>query len=126
MLMKTRVEPIDFHVVEPHHEGMHKRLENWAKWCRYSGGGSSALPMFQLYRPDNYEREFVGISADGTDAQRIMKGVFKLPLKHRAGLNWFYLRPTNPRGMCQKLGVSFEGLADLVTTARFMLINMKI
>ena len=124
MLMK--VKPIDFHVVEPHQEEMHKRLENWARWCRSTGGGSSALPMFKLYRPDNYEREYSGAAPDGTDAQRIMKGVFALPIKHRAGLNWFYLRPSNPKEVCKKLGVSFEGLVELVNDARTMLINKRI
>jgi hypothetical protein len=122
--MKTRSE-VDFNVIEKKHEEIHKRLENWARWCRGGGGGSSALPMFRLYRPDNFERGPMGEQVDGTDAQRIAKGLVKLPLKHRVAVNWFYVKPVSPLKVCKVIGVSMEGLAEHVTDGRQMLINIR-
>lgn len=125
MLMKTRIEPVDFCVIEKKHEEIHKRLENWARWCRGGGGGSSALPMFRLYRPDNFERGPLAEPVDGTDAQRIMKGMHKMPDKHRVALNWFYVKPVNPSKAAATLALSLEGLAEHVREGRQMLINIR-
>ena len=124
MLMKVRTE-VDFCLIDPKHEEIHKRLENWARWCRGGGGGSSALPMFRLYRPDNFERGPMGEQVDGTDAQRIAKALVKLNLKHRVAVNWFYVKPVSPAKICKTLALSMEGLAEHVTGGRQMLINIR-
>jgi hypothetical protein len=126
MLMKTRFEPVDFHVVDEKHEVIHKRLENWARWAHGGGGNGHVSPMFRLYRPDNYERGPISTPVDGTDAQRIAKGVAHLPLPHRQAINWNYISPTNPRRACQNIGTSLEGLAVLVRHGRTMLVNRKV
>lgn len=126
MLMKTKIEPIDFYVIEPKQEEIHKRLENWAAWCKGGVGGSSALPMFRLYRPDNFERGTYVDQVDGTDAQRIAKGLVHLPTKHRVALNWFYVKPVSPLKTCKALGLSMEGLNEHVREGRQMLINRKV
>jgi hypothetical protein len=126
MLMKTRIEQVDLHAVDEKHEAIHKRLENWARWCHGGGGSGGVAPMFRMYRPDNFERGPIATPVDGTDAQRIAKGIQALPQPHRVALNWFYVKPTNPRRACQNIGTSMEGLATHVRHGRIMLINRKI
>lgn len=125
MLMKTRIEPVDFCVIEQKHEDIHKRLDNWGRWCQPGRGGSSALPMFRLYRPDNFERGPMGTPVDGTDAQRIAKALVQIPVKHRVALNWFYVKPVNPAKVCKVIAVSMEALAQHVRDGRQMLINIR-
>lgn len=125
MLMKVRAEPIDFCVIEPKHEVIHKRLENWAAWCKGGVGASSAQPMFRLYRPDNFERAPAADQVDGTDAQRIAKAMIELPVKNRVALNWYYVKPVAPLKVCKTLGLSMEGLAEHVRDGRTMLINIR-
>jgi hypothetical protein len=125
MLMKVKTEAIDFCLIDLKHEVIHKRLENWASWCKGGSPNPSASPMFRLYRPDNFERPAVADQVDGTDAQRIAKAMHRLPLKHRVSLNWFYVKPIGPLKMCKQLGLSMEGLAEHVTDGRQMLINIR-
>lgn len=122
--MRVRIE-IDFNLIEPEHEEVDKRLTNWARWL-HGGGGGGVAPMFKWYRPDNYGREYNGVAVDGTDAQRIHKGVQALPDKHRVSVMWNYVTPRNPRRTCQIIGTSLEGLALLVRDSRQMLINRKV
>jgi len=126
MLMKTRPESIDFHLVDEKHEAIHKRLENYARWCHGGGGNGGVAPMFRMYRPDNFERGAIATPVDGTDAQRIFKGIQALPQPHRIALSWFYIKPVNPRRACQNIGTSMEGLALYVSDGRQMLINRRI
>jgi DNA-directed RNA polymerase specialized sigma24 family protein len=113
---------IDFFYVAPQQQEIHKRLENWAQ-SHFSAGGSSASPMFRLYRPDNYERGAPAIPVDSQDAHKIAKGVHALPDKHRHALNWNYIEGGSPTKARQKLGVTLDGLMSLITDARTMLIN---
>jgi DNA-directed RNA polymerase specialized sigma24 family protein len=116
---------IDFFYIAPGQQDIHKRLENWARSC-YSGGGSSASPMFRLYRAtENWARE-LSIPADHADATKIAKGVAMLPDKHRHALNWNYLEGGSPSKARQKLGVTLDGLMSLITDARQMLINRQV
>lgn len=125
MLMKVRAEPIDFCVIELKHELIHRRLENWANWCKGGSPTPSASPMFRLYRADNFERPPVADQVDGTDAQRIAKAMHRLSVKHRVSLNWYYVKPIGPLKMCKQLGLSLEGLAEHVREGRQMLINLR-
>lgn len=125
MLMRTRQEPVDFCLIEKKHEEMHRRLENWAAWCKGGEGASSASPMFRLYRPDNYDRGTGAPTVDGTDAQRIAKAMVRLPTKHRVAVNWCYVKPVSPLKMCKTLALSMEGLAEHVRDGRQMLINIR-
>lgn len=114
---------VDFSVVPPKQGRMHERLENWARWCGGGHGGSSASPMFRLFRSDNWGREVSGHVVDGLDAQRVQKFISALPGPHRLALSWCYLRGVAPLRMARDLAVSLEGLARLVNDARTMLIN---
>lgn len=116
---------IDFFYVAPHHQEIHKRLENWARAC-FSGGGSSASPMFRLYRPDNYERGAPAIPADQHDAAKIAKGIAMLPAPHRMALSWNYITGGNPTRIRRKIGCTLDGLMQYIADGRQMLINRKV
>ena len=122
-------DQVDFTVaIEPRYREIHERLENWARSLR-SPGHAEAAPMFRLYRADNYEREYGGatlLGVDSHDAHKIDKGVRALPDSHRIAVQWFYVRPTSPRRVCQALGCTMRGLDDLVRASRAMLVNRRV
>ena len=116
---------VDFHAVPPHQDAIHARLLNWGHWCRRREG-SGASPMFRSYRStDVWAPASVSQPIDGLDAQRIAKGVAHLPEQHRHGIQWHYVRPVAPMRMCRALGLTAEGLAQLVVDGRQMLINRR-
>jgi len=51
------------------------------------------------------------------------KAVYALPEKHREAVRWWYVYRRDPVAMARKLGVSKQGLADLVEAGRTMLNN---
>jgi len=51
------------------------------------------------------------------------KAVYALPEKHREAVRWWYVYRRNPAAMARSLGVSKQGLADLVEAGRTMLQN---
>lgn len=123
-----RDQAVDFFLVEDKHLSIHKRLENWARWSWGGGGGSSASPMFRLYRSTvdetlRQDLSHVSLPMDPLDAAAIQKGVSHLPDSQRHAINWNYLRPSNPKRESARLGVTLEGLSLLVRSARVMLIN---
>lgn len=126
MLMATKLS-IDFHAVEDKHVEIHRRLENWARWCNGSFGGGGTSPMFRLYRAPaqsrGAEHSWSSMPVDGMDAQRIAKAVTKLPEPHRRAILWSYVKPINPKRQAQQQGVTLEGLALLLRDGRQMLIN---
>ena len=63
----------------------------------------------------------IGTPADTLDAVLIAKAVSALPEKHRAAVRWSYVHCGNPVAMARTLGVSKQGLADLVDAGRTML-----
>ena len=117
-----RDSAVDFHIVEPAHIAIHMRLENWALWAN-GKPRSIVQPMFQLYRPDAYERESSGIVIDRLDAQKVQKAVSALPEQHRAAITWQYVAPCSPIRMARALGETLNGLAELVRRGRTMLNN---
>lgn len=127
MLMATKLT-IDFHAVEDKHAEIHRRLENWAKWCRGSWVPSIS-PMFQMYRSPararGAEATWSRSAVDSMDAARLARYVAKLPDKHRRAINWSYVRPVNPRRAAQEIGVTLEDLLSLVRNARQMLVNQE-
>jgi hypothetical protein len=125
MLMQTRPS-VDFHLVHPKHAAIHTRLENWARWCRGSGG-SSASPMFRLYRSgEQWGNAEPSVGIDGLDASKVAKGVIALPVRHRAAVNWCYITASNPRRACQSIGTTMDGLAQYIHEGRQMLVNRHV
>lgn len=127
MLMKTRIEPVDFHAVEPHQRAIDARLRNWGLWCNGSTAPMTS-PMFRMTPPPPRVRGDIAYSCnnvDRMDAAHVAKAVAALPAPHRAAINWSYVKPVSPRRACQAIGTTMEGLALLVRDGRQILINKK-
>jgi hypothetical protein len=114
---------IDFFYVPERQQEIHKRLENWAR-SLYSSGGSSASPMFRLYRSnEHWDRVSTAIPVDTHDAAKIAKGLSMLPMPHRHALNWNYAEGGSPTWARKRIGCTVEGLMLLISDGRQMLIN---
>ena len=119
-------EAVDYNHVKPEHEAVHERLSNWARWVRVRPHGWQTAPMFRLYQSKARQWEaspHISTPIDTIDAALIEKAVYALPDKHRDAIRWWYVHAGNPVAMARNLGVSKQGLADLVSVARTMLIN---
>ena len=125
MLMKTR-PMVDFHTVDPHQRQIDARLANWAAWCNCSWGAPASCPMFRMVPPPPRVRGEIAYGArivDKMDAAKIAKAVFGLPEKHRKAIHWAYVRPVGPEKKRKELGVTMEGLYQLLSDGRQMLMN---
>lgn len=128
---RDRVErpQVDFASVPPSQWAMHDRLLNWAKWARGSSrfDRMPGTPMFGLYRSSDARREYgateTSVPIDNRDATRIQVGVSALPDKHRRALHWCYLHPKNATSMARELGLSLQGMAQMIKDARTTMIN---
>jgi DNA-directed RNA polymerase specialized sigma24 family protein len=123
-------DAIDFHEVADSHVAIHLRLVNWARWCNGSGAPSTS-PMFRLYIAPARARSGDGVThgggsiVDTQDASKIARAVVALPEKHRAAINWAYVKPINPRRAAANLGTTLDELALLLRDARQILVNRK-
>ena len=114
----------DFHAVRHEHTAIHERLLNWARWSRTHRGGYATLPMFRLYRPDNYERTPGEAAPDSLDAVALQKLFAHVPEKNRWALQWAYCYPfISPQKACRALVVTRAGLCELVHDGRSMVKN---
>lgn len=119
-------EYVDFNVIPPQQVAMHIRLENWARFCR--GGdkqaGKAGSPMFDLYRSSDARRAYgteTSIPVNKEDGAKLHGAVASLPDKPRRALQWCYLRPKAPGLESVRLGVTMEGLRDLILEGRELL-----
>lgn len=126
MLMKTRIEPVDFNYVEPKHWEIDRRLVNWGRSC-WSGGGGGLSPMFRGVKPSQqWDAIETRIPVDTHDAMLIGKGVSKLPEPHAKALQWLYVHESTPKKGCQLCATNMQGLEQLIRDGRTMLINRKV
>ncbi len=128
MLMDIRLY-VDFNLVHEHHREIDLRLTNWGRWCCSRSGGVATSPAFRLYRSTEQWRGLqtgVSGSIDKIDAQRVQKAVQALPEKHRHAVNWSYVYRNAPVKMAKGLGVSLDGLQELVHQGRQMLVNRNV
>ena len=120
-----RPTAIDFHRIKAEHEGIHLRLENWARVYRDRPTRAMArsAPMWRNTR--NSARLFNPPPAvappDYQDAQQMEQRVCKLPYYHREVICWAYLQPSAPAKMARELHVSYETLYQLLSDARQLL-----
>lgn len=116
---------VDLNAVLPQHRQIDVRLANWGRWS-FGPTRQNVSPMFRGM-PREPQLRNAGASMleliDGQDATKLAKAIGALPETHRAALNWCYVCPSAPKRICQKLGTSFQGLANLLRDARQMLIN---
>jgi DNA-directed RNA polymerase specialized sigma24 family protein len=124
MLMRTR-ETVDYCHVQPQHEAIHERLVNWARWVKVRPQGWPTHPMWRkaLTSKQWDASPHIPNPVNTLDAVEMEKTVSTLPEKHRAAVRWSYVHAGNPVAMARTLGVSKQGLADLVEAARSMLNN---
>jgi DNA-directed RNA polymerase specialized sigma24 family protein len=119
----------DFFLVEDHQLAIHGRLENWSRWVEHRRlKGGKQHPMWaksvsnarQWHEPDLRE------PTDELDGLAMEKGVAMLPEKHKQAIRWSYVFRGGPLNMARRLGVSKEGLMQLVRDGRQMLINRRV
>ncbi len=116
---------IDYSHVQDRHQVIHARLENWRRWVIVRPHGWCTHPMFKNFRASKQWEVSPHISTpvDTIDAALIEKAVYALPDKHRDPIRWWYVHAGNPAATARNLGVSKQGLADLVDVGRTMLQN---
>ena len=123
--MLAKVHSVDFFYVSDAHQDIHERLELWARWVRVKPSGWQTHPMFKQYRSHAWQwhRPEVKAEINTLDAAMLEKAVGKLPEKNRDAIRWSYVFCNNPIQMARRLGVSKEGLLELVIAGRSMLKN---
>ena len=111
---------------------IHRKLdEHWKRWVN-SPERQHVARMFSLVRSEAPAKRAYGeetrVPLDRVLAMNLAKAVAALPeQKHREALVWFYLKNgKKPVKMARELGVSLEGLAELVKVARTMLRNRRV
>lgn len=120
-------DDIDFHLIPDNHLEIDAELINWARWVKVRPFGWKTSPMFQQYRSKAWQwhRPEPRTPVNTLQAYEIEKAVSRLPHKHRDAIRWHYCFPRDPRSMARRLGVSLDGLAELVRVGRVMLINRR-
>lgn len=90
MLMATKT-PDYFHV-DPKHQAIDRRLENWAQWVAVRRP-SWVAPMFKMARSNarQWHAPEVRTECNTLDAAEIEKAVYALPEPHRAAIRWCYV-----------------------------------
>ena len=123
--MRVTETVVDYNYIKPEHEAIHARLENWERWVRVRPHGWFTHPMFRNFRASKQweASPYIGTPVDTLDAALIEKAVYALPEKHREAVRWWYVYRRDPVAMARNLGVSKQGLADLVEAGRTMLKN---
>lgn len=116
---------VDFFAVRDDHAAIHQRLEQWARWVRPRPHGWQTTPMFRQYRSKSWqwERPEPKAAVNTLDAMAMERAVSGLPYKQRDAVRWCYVFGGAPLVMARHLGVSRQGLMDLVTAGRVMLLN---
>lgn len=116
---------IDYNHVQDRHQAIHARLENWRRWLRPRSSGWHTHPMWKnaLTSKQWEVSPYIGVPVDTLDAALMEKAVYALPEKHREAVRWWYVYRRDPVAMARALGVSKQGLADLVEAGRTMLAN---
>lgn len=117
-------DAVDLSLVHSHHEAIHQRLANWARWCRDGGGGAAVHPMLREYRNSYDQPAGAGIPCDTLDAIAVQKGFIQLPEKPRWVLCWWYCKPFIPVMKVRRaLALTTPDLHAMVHDARSMMKN---
>lgn len=124
MRMSEARQYTDFHEVRPQHAEIHKELQNWARWALQPWGAKAQHPMFRWSKPaQHWSAVDVPEVTDPIAAFKIEKAVCKLSTKHQAAIRWSYVFQGPPRRTANKLGLTLDGLADMVHDGRTKLKN---
>ena len=123
--MRVTETVVDYNHIPAHHQAIHARLVNWRRWVTVRPHGWFTHPM---WRSALTSRQWdvsphIGTPVDTLDAALMEKAVYALPDKHREAVRWWYVYRRDPVAMARNLGVSKQGLQELVTEGRTMLKN---
>lgn len=120
-----REEFVDFHQVADDHLSIHARLLEWARWVQPRRQGWPVSPMFRQFRSKAWQwaMPVVRSPVDELRALEVERVVAQLPEAEKMALRWSYVFCGGPGPIARHLGVSKEGLAELVRRGRAMLRN---
>lgn len=123
--MRAQDTIVDYNHVQDRHQAIHARLENWRRWVIVRPHGWQTHPMWRNSRTSRQWEvsPYIGVPVNTIDAALMEQAVYALPEKHREAVRWWYVYRRDPVAMARNLGVSKQGLADLVEAGRTMLNN---
>lgn len=120
-------EDCDLYAVHRHHQEIHDRCLNWARYVHVNGKFRvwGTQPMFHGYRSSEvWAEEGPRTPVDQLDGHAVEKAVSQLPEKNRDAIRWNYVYVWIQPGKVQRyLAVTRSGLADLIHDGRSMLNN---
>lgn len=117
---------VDFSRIPTRHDAINLRLEQWAKWVSVRPQAWKVQPMFRQYRSHSWQWHSPEIKTElnTLECVEIEKMVSQLPDKHRTAIRWAYVFPwIAPSVIRRELALTKEGLEQLLTDARDMLVN---
>lgn len=117
---------VDFSRIPTRHDAINLRLEHWAKWVSVHPQPWKVQPMFRQYRSHSWQWHAPEIKTElnTLECVEVEKMVSQLPDKHRAAIRWAYVFPwIAPSVIRRELALTKEGLEQMLTDARDMLVN---
>lgn len=117
---------IDYNAVAPRHTEVNQRLNDWARWVRDKPAGANVSPMFRMYRSKRqYDTEpHIPVPLITEECLEVERAVSGTPEPYRTALRWYYVWPWVPNNKVrQHLGMTRQGLFDLITSGRDMVQN---
>lgn len=84
------------------------------------------MPMFRLYRSKDESANASGNRCDELSALQTQRAFVRLPESHRHAIGWYYCFAwVNPGRVQRNLGLTRNGLAQMVIDGRQMLQNTR-
>lgn len=113
--------------VSQDHEAIHSRLLNWALWVT-PRPMHWMHPMWRKSRSNAFQWHSIGpsVAIDTLKAAEMEKAICALPQKHRHAIRWWYVWRYGELKVRRELGLTHDGLVDLLHAARCMLTNRGI
>lgn len=120
-----REEHVDYHLVADEHLAIHGKLLDWARWVHPRSHGWQTAPMFRQYRSKAFQWHTPEIKSalNLLECVDMEKAVSQLPEKHREAIRWVYVWCDGPLATARRLGVTKQGLLELIRAGRTMLKN---
>ena len=118
---------IDLNHIQPRHDEINIRLEQWAKWVRVRPQQWFVAPMFRGYisKARLWDIDpYIPVQINTLEAHETEKCVSFLPCKHRDAIRWWYVFPfVHEARVRVELAVTRDGLVSLLDQGRDMVKN---
>jgi len=118
---------IDINHIQPRHDEINLRLEQWGRWARVTPQKFGIQPMFRMYLSKARQWDanpHIYVPVNTLEACETERAVRYLPPKHRTVVRWFYVFGFIHIGKIQReVGETQEGVVVLLDGARDMLKN---